>query len=49
MALGARLAVAAGAVELAEGVDGEAVDGYRAFSVVLDDFVFGACSASTGD
>ena len=49
MALGALLAVAAGAVQLAEVVDGEAVDGDGAFAVVLDDFVFGAGGASADD
>lgn len=49
VALGALLAVAAGAVELAEVGDLEAVDGDGAGSVVLDDLVLGAGSTTTGD
>ena len=49
VAFGALLAVAAGAVELAEGVDCEAVDRDGSGAVVLDDFVLGASCAAAGD
>ena len=47
MALGGLLAVTAGTVELAEGVNGEAVDGDSSSAVLLDDLVFSAGSSST--
>lgn len=43
------LAVAARAVELAEVLDGEAVDRDGTNTVVLDDLVLGAGGTSTGD
>jgi hypothetical protein len=49
VALGALLAVAARAVQLAKVGDLEAVDGDGASAVMLDDLVFGAGGASTGD
>ena len=49
MALGALLAVSAGAVELAEVGNLEAVDGDGSGTVVLDDLVLGAGGTSTGD
>ena len=42
-------AVSARAVELAEVVDGEAVDGDGSLAVVLDDLVFGTSGTSTND
>ena len=49
VALGALLAVSAGAVELAEVGNLEAVDGDGSGTVVLDDLVLGAGGTSTGD
>ena len=47
MALGALLAVAAGAVEFAEVVDSEVFDCDGAFAVVLDHFVLCGCGAAS--
>ena len=49
MALSRLLAVAARPVQLAEVVDGEAVNSDGTSAVLLDDLVFGAGGASTGD
>ncbi|KAJ8116580.1 hypothetical protein OPT61_g2028 [Boeremia exigua] len=49
VALGALLAVSAGAVELAEVGDLEAVDGDGTGTVVLDDLVLSASGTTTGD
>lgn len=43
------VAVAAGSVELAKGLDGEAGDGECAAAVVLQDFVIGAIGSAAGD
>lgn len=49
VALGTLLAIAAGAVQLAKGIDLEAVNSDCARAVVLDDFVFGGNCAAAGD
>jgi hypothetical protein len=49
VALSALLAVAAGAVQLAEVVDSEVFNRDCSLAVVLDDFVLGGCGASSDD
>lgn len=49
MALEHLVAVSAGAVELAEVVDGEVGDGEGAAAVVLEDLVFGALGSAADD
>tara|TARA_R110002003_G_scaffold23_3_gene1110 strand:+ start:8084 stop:8269 length:186 start_codon:yes stop_codon:yes gene_type:complete len=49
VALSGLLAVAAGAVELAESIDGEAVDGDSTCRIMLDDLILGTSGTSTRD
>lgn len=49
VAFGALLAVTARAVELAKGVDCEAIDGHGSGTIVLDDLVFGSGRAAADD
>jgi hypothetical protein len=49
MALSGLLAVAAGPVQLAEVVDGEAVNSDGTSAVLLDDLVFGSGSTTAND
>jgi hypothetical protein len=49
MALSGLLAVTARPVQLAEVVDGEAVNSDSTSAVVLNDFVFSSCSTTTSD
>jgi hypothetical protein len=47
VALSGLFAVAAGAVELAESIDGEAVDGDSTCPILLDNLIFGTSGTSS--